>query len=73
MADVIVGEMSEEDVSKYYGSSWRKSGLINEAYEAEEFFPHLGKDGKWIFFTAAPIKSPDGKIMGAIETLKDIT
>ncbi|MDA3788410.1 MAG: PAS domain S-box protein [Desulfobacula sp.] len=73
MADVIVGGMSEEDVSKYYGSSWRKSGLINEAYEAEEFFPHLGKDGKWIFFTAAPIKSPDGKIMGAIETLKDIT
>ncbi|MBC2705165.1 PAS domain S-box protein [Desulfobacula sp.] len=73
MADVIVGEMSEEEVSKYYGSSWRKSGLINEAYEAEEFFSHLGKEGKWIFFTAAPIKSPDGKIMGAIETLKDIT
>ena len=26
MADVIVGEMSEEEVSKYYGASWRKSG-----------------------------------------------
>ncbi len=73
MADVIVGEMSEADVTKYYGSSWRKSGLINEAYEAEEFFPHLGQGGKWIFFTAAPIKSPDGKVIGAIETLKDIT
>ena len=73
MADVIVGEMSEEEVSKYYGSSWRKSGLIDQAYEAEEFFPHLGEEGKWIFFTAAPIKSPDGKIMGAIQTLKDIT
>ncbi|RLC20628.1 MAG: PAS domain-containing sensor histidine kinase [Deltaproteobacteria bacterium] len=73
MADVIVGGMSEEEVSKYYGSAWRNSGLIDEAYEAEEFFPHLGEDGKWVFFTAAPIKSPDGKIMGAIETLKDIT
>ena len=73
MADVIVGEMSEEEVSGYYGSGWRKSGVISQAYEAEEFFPHLGKEGKWIFFTAAPIKSPDGKIMGAIETLKDIT
>lgn len=73
MADVVVGEMSEEEVQKYYGSSWRKSGLIQEAYEAEEFFPHLGEDGKWIFFTAAPIKSPDGKIIGAIETLKDMT
>ena len=73
MADVIVGGMSEEEVSKYYGSSWRKSHLINEAYEAEEFFSHMGEKGKWVFFTAAPIKSPDGRIMGAIETLKDIT
>ncbi len=73
MADVIVGQMSEEEVNQYYGSTWRKSGLIKEAYEAEEFFPHLGKDGKWIFFTAAPIKSPDGRIIGAIETLRDIT
>jgi len=73
MADVIVGGMSEKDVSKYYGSSWKKSNLIKEAYEAEEFFPHLGDGGKWIFFTAAPIKSPEGKIIGAIETLKDLT
>jgi PAS domain S-box-containing protein len=73
MADVIVGGMSEEEVSKYYGSSWRKSRIIKEAYEAEEFFPHLGDGGKWIFFTAAPIKSPEGKIIGAIETLRDLT
>jgi PAS domain S-box-containing protein len=73
MADAVVGQMSEEDVRKYYGSSWRKSKIIKEAYEAEEFFPHLGKNGKWIFFTAAPIKSPDGKIIGAIETLRDQT
>lgn len=73
MADVIVGGMSEEEVSKYYGASWRKSALIKEAYEAEEYFPHLGDGGKWIFFTAAPIKSPDGKIIGAIETLRDLT
>lgn len=73
MADVIVGEMSEADVSRFYGSAWRKSSLIDEAYEAEEFFPHLGENGKWIFFTAAPIKSPDGKVVAAIETLKDMT
>jgi len=52
MADVIVGQMPEEEVSKYYGGSWKKSGLIDEAYEAEEFFPHIGENGKWIFFTA---------------------
>jgi len=73
MADIIVGQMTEDEVEKFYGSSWRKSSLLDEAYEAEEFFPHLGENGKWIFFTAAPIKSPDGKVIGAIETLKDIT
>ncbi len=73
MADVIVGGMSEAEVNKYYGSSWRKSSLVKEAYEAEEFFPHIGEEGKWIFFTAAPIKSPDGQVIGAIETLKDLT
>ncbi len=73
MADAVVDKMAREKVAKYYGASWRKSSIINGGYEAEEFFPHLGEDGKWIFFTAAPIKSPDGKIIGAIETLLDKT
>ncbi|MFU8769029.1 MAG: ATP-binding protein, partial [Desulfotignum sp.] len=73
LADIVVGQMDEAAVRKYYGNAWRKCKIINEAYEAEEFFPHLGESGKWIFFTAAPIKSPDGKIIGAIQTLRDRT
>jgi PAS domain S-box-containing protein len=73
MADVIVSGMSEDQIQAYYGDCWKKSVLIPEAYEAEEFFPHLGENGKWIYFLAAPIKSDDGKIVGAIETLKDST
>ncbi len=73
MADVIVGEMDKEKVDGYYGNAWRKSTLIEEAYEAEEFFPHVGEDGKWFFFTAAPIKASDGTVVGAIETLLDET
>jgi len=73
MADVIVGGMHEEEIRKYYGDNWKKSTIIKEAYEAEEFFPHLGENGKWIFFMAAPIKSEDGTIIGAIETLSDNT
>ncbi len=73
MADVIVSGMSEGQIQAYYGDNWKKSVLIPEAYEAEEFFPHLGKKGKWIYFLAAPIKSDDGKIIGAIETLQDST
>ncbi|MFC1516759.1 ATP-binding protein [Thermodesulfobacteriota bacterium] len=73
MADVIIDEMKEDDIERYYGDKWQKSVLIEGAYEAEEFFPHLGENGKWLFFTAAPIKSPDGEIIGAIETLWDKT
>ena len=73
MADVVLGGMDEELVNKYYGNLWRKSDVIEEAFEAEEFFPHLGENGKWIYFTAAPIKAPDGKVIGAIETLWDKT
>jgi PAS domain S-box-containing protein len=73
MADVIVDEMEEEEIEKYYGHSWRKSALIEGAYEAEEFFPHIGEAGKWLFFTAAPIRDANGETVGSIETLWDTT
>ena len=73
MADLILDGIKEEDLWLYYGSKWEKSGLIEDGYEAEEFFPQLGKKGKWIFFTAVPIKAPDGAIAGAMETLWDRT
>jgi len=73
MADVIVDEMEEEEIEKLYGYSWRKSALIEGAYEAEEFFPHIGEGGKWLFFTAAPIRDANGVTVGSIETLWDTT
>jgi PAS domain S-box-containing protein len=73
MADVILDQSHEEEIKRLYGTTWRKSALIDGAYEAEGFFPQLGEDGKWCWFTAAPIKSPDGRIVGAIETLWDKT
>ncbi|MCP4694882.1 MAG: PAS domain-containing protein, partial [Desulfobacterales bacterium] len=72
MADVILDQLEAGEINKYY-IEWRPSNLIEEAYEAEEFFPNLGKNGTWCFFTAAPIKDPDGNIIGAIETLWDTT
>ena len=73
MADVIIDDMEAGEIERLYGDKWRKSALIEGAYEAEEFFPDLGETGKWLFFTAAPIISPDGEIVGAIETLWDRT
>ncbi|MEX1300349.1 MAG: PAS domain S-box protein [Desulfotignum sp.] len=73
LADMVVDQTSDDIVQKYYGNAWRKCKIINGAYEAEEFFPHMGENGRWIFFTAAPIKSPEGEIIGAIQTLRDRT
>ena len=73
MADVILDQIGEDEIEKLYGEQWRKSALIEEAYEAEVFFSRLGESGKWCWFTAAPIKAPDGSIVGAIETLWDKT
>ena len=73
MADVILDQIDEAEIRKLYGSSWRKSRLIEDAYEAEGFFPRFGSEGRWCWFTAAPIKAPDGTIVAAIETLWDIS
>jgi PAS domain S-box-containing protein len=73
MADLIIDNVKEDEIRKYYGEKGRKSPFIKGAYEAETFFPHIGDGGRWLYFTAAPMKGPDGNIEGAIETLWDRT
>jgi PAS domain-containing protein len=73
LADAILDQIKEKEITSFYDSRWRQSSLIEGAYEAEGFFPGLGENGKWCWFTAAPIKAPDGTIIGAIETLWDRT
>ncbi len=73
MADLVLDGVRKEEALKYYGKKWHRSILIEGAYEAEEFFPHLGEEGLWLFFSAAPIKASDGQTIGAIETIQDRT
>ncbi len=73
MADLIVGGGIESQVNNYYHGSFRRSAIIDGAYEAEGFFPKLGDGGRWMFFTAAPLHDTHGTLIGAIETLQDIT
>jgi PAS domain S-box-containing protein len=73
MADFIVNQASEEEMTRYYGDKYRKSAVIDGAYEAEAFFQDLGKNGKWLFFTAAPLFDDEGHVTGALETLQDVT
>ena len=73
MADLIVDKATIEILVGYFGEGVQESTIIDGAFEAEGFFPGLGKDGKWLFFTAAPLKNAQGNVIGAVETLQDIT
>jgi PAS domain S-box-containing protein len=72
MADLLVDE-SPEAISRWYAGKFTKSTLIDEAYEATDFFPDLGDRGRWLRFTAAVIRNAKGTLVGAVETLEDIT
>lgn len=73
MADLIVDGSSVEEIAAYYPGQHGQSSLIEGAYEAEGFFPEMREGGKWLQFTASPIRNSAGDIIGAIETLEDIT
>jgi len=73
MADLIVNGASTEEIEVYYRDKYKKSVLIEGAYEAEDFFPALGRKGRWLHFTASPIRDENSQIIGAIETLIDTT
>ena len=72
MADLLV-DGAENRIPKWYAGKYKKSDLLKEAYEATDYFPDLGEKGRWQRFTAALIRQGDGKIIGAITTLEDIT
>ena len=72
MADLLVDGASER-IPKWYEGKYTKSDLLEEAYEATDFFPNLGENGKWLRFTAAAIRDSKGQLMGAVETLEDIS
>ncbi|RIX43644.1 MAG: diguanylate cyclase [Rhodocyclales bacterium GT-UBC] len=73
MADLIVSGALERTVDSYYHGKFRRSPLIPGAFEAEDFFPAFGENGCWLYFLAAPVFDIEGRIIGAIETLQDVT
>ncbi|EKQ55726.1 MAG: PAS domain S-box [Methanobacterium sp. Maddingley MBC34] len=72
LADLILDE-DIITIDKWYSGKYEESEYLKGAFEVEDFFPSLGVTGKWLRFTAAPLKDSEGEIMGALETLEDIT
>ena len=73
MADLILDGVGENVVDRFYHGRFRPSLLVTDGYEAEDFFPHFGEGGRWLFFTAAPLRNNAGEVIGAIETLHDVS
>jgi PAS domain S-box-containing protein len=73
LADLIVDGRVEAESEQWYGRRCHPAPHIANAYEVESFFPDFGEGGRWLFFTAAPIIDMHGQVVGAIETLQDVT
>ncbi len=72
MADLVLEKAPEGEIKRFYDHKYRRSALLKESYEVEDRFEWKGEN-KWLFFTAAPLMNRAGEIIGAIETLQDIT
>jgi len=73
LADLVVDCSIEEVIAQHYKGKYERSVLVDNAYEAQDFFPNLGKGGKWLYFTATRLMNSSNKIVGAIETFQDLT
>lgn len=72
MVDLLVDE-DIDGLAYWFSDNYKMSELVEGAYEAEHFYPHIGKGGKYLHFTASAIKDHEGNIIGGLESFEDIT
>lgn len=73
LADLVVDGATHPLLDKFYRGKYRPSAHAPNGWEAEDFFPNFGEEGCWLAFSAAPIRNSEGRIVGCVETLQDIT
>ena len=73
LADILLDEKPEKALEKWYGGQYRRSTMLEGVVEVESFFPDLGEEGKWLLFSAVPIRNQEGELIGAVEMLQDVT
>ncbi len=70
MADLMVDGAAGE-IPNWYGGKFSESNVVDGAYKATDFFQSIGEGGKWLRFTAVPVRDSKNNIVGALETLED--
>jgi len=73
LADLIIDEDIKHFRALYKNKRASKSEIIPQAWEATDYFLNLGGRPRHVFFLASPIYDDTGRMIGAIETLQDIT
>jgi PAS domain S-box-containing protein len=73
MADLIVDRNDAELEALYGHRGVSRSGIITDAWEATDIFENFGGRCRHLYFLAAPILDDAGRLIGAIETVQDIT
>jgi signal transduction histidine kinase/ActR/RegA family two-component response regulator len=73
LADLVLEQEQNQATIAQLDSTFSRSELIKGGYDGEIFVPSLGKSGKWLFLTAAPLRDLNGESIGAIQTFYDIT
>ncbi len=73
LADLVVDDKAEDISSRGWPGKPVRSSVVRGAYEATDLIRIPGKEEKWLHSTAAQIRDLKGSIIGAIETLEDIT
>jgi PAS domain S-box-containing protein len=72
LADILI-DNDVESINRWYHGKCKKSRLLSDSYEGQDFFPALGDIGKWLQFAATTIRNSEGKVIGVLETLEDIS
>ncbi|MCZ4312838.1 ATP-binding protein [Comamonadaceae bacterium G21597-S1] len=73
LAELVVDGAHAHDVTSVYGDRCRALDGIPGAFEGEDFFPQLGPNGRWLSFRAVPLRDRHGALVGAMETVLDIS
>ncbi len=56
MADLIVDNVPEKELARFYKGRYQRSAFVEGGYQSERQFRDLKKGSRWLFFTASPLK-----------------
>ena len=73
IVDLLMDNVLTGRVQRYDSSVYRKSALLEGAYETQIYRGSLGLSGRWLYGSAIVLRDETGKMLGGIETWQDFT